>query len=121
MSRPDAYEAAWKMLRENPQVTALFCVNDDTALGALNAARDMDLDVPEQLSIIGFDNIDLAKEVAPGLTTIHVPKAWMGILGVRHLIDRVQNPEQPKVTTIVSTQLVIRETTQTIHVEPIAA
>jgi DNA-binding LacI/PurR family transcriptional regulator len=111
LSRPDAYDATTRLLQRCPQVTAILAANDDTAMGALFAARHLGRAVPRDLSILGFDNIDLAKEAVPPMTTIHVPKSWMGILGVRFLIERVNNPDQPKITVTVSTQLVIRGST----------
>jgi DNA-binding LacI/PurR family transcriptional regulator len=109
LRRMSAYEATQCLLRRCPQITAIFSVNDDTAIGVMNAARDMGLEVPDDLSVVGFDNIDLAKEIVPALTTVHVHKSWLGILGVRHLLERAQNPDQPKITTVVTTQLVVRD------------
>ncbi len=102
------YDAAMRLLKRTPQVTAIFACNDEVAIGAMRAARDMGLSVPGDLSVIGFDNIDLAKAVTPALSTVHVNKTWMGVMGVRHLLDRAQNPDQPKLTTLVSTQLIVR-------------
>lgn len=104
------YEAAKRLLKNSPQITAIFACNDDVAIGVLRAARDLGLDVPRDLSVIGFDNIDMAKTVTPALTTVHVHKTWMGTMGLRHLLDRAQNPDRPKLTTLVSTQLVVRDT-----------
>jgi len=53
----------------------------------------------------------MAKEVTPALTTVHVYKTWLGIFGVRQLIARALNPEQPKTTTTIMTDLIVREST----------
>ena len=98
------------LLERHPEVTAVFACNDTCALGVLTGARELGLSVPQNLSVIGFDNIDLAKEVVPGLTTVHVHKTWLGALGVRQLVDRVETPDQPKVSIVISTQLIIRDT-----------
>jgi len=108
LDRESGYAATQKLLQKAPQVTAIFACNDFSAIGVMHAAREMGLRVPEDLSVVGFDNIDVAKEVTPPLTTVHVHKTWMGILGVRQLLERAQNPEQPKVTVVVSTQLIAR-------------
>ncbi|GIV85528.1 MAG: transcriptional regulator [Candidatus Roseilinea sp.] len=108
MTREAGYESLKRLLQRAPHVTGVFVVNDDTAIGVLNAARDMGLSVPGELSIVGFDDIALASEVQPALTTVHVPKAWLGRLGVRQLIERVCTPELPRVTISVSTHLVRR-------------
>ena len=111
LNREEGSRAATQLLRRAPEITAIFACNDLTAIGAIHAARDMGLAVPEDLSIVGFDNIDMAKEVTPALTTVHVYKTWLGIFGVRQLIARALNPEQPKTTTTIMTDLVIREST----------
>lgn len=110
LSRLGGQAAVQELLGRSRQVTALFCCNDETAIGALSTIREMGLKIPQDVSVIGFDNIDLAGETTPPLTTIHVHKSWMGSLGVQALTERVRNPEQPKITTIISTDLVIRDT-----------
>jgi LacI family transcriptional regulator len=109
LGREETYLAAKRMLLASPEITAIFCCNDEGAVGVLQAARELGLKLPHDLSVAGFDNIDLARDVTPALTTVHVPKAFMGILGVRYLLERHNNPDQPKITTLVSTQLVIRD------------
>ena len=64
---------------------------------------------------VGFDNIDLAKELKPALTTMHVDKVLMGVIAVRHLIDRAANPNRAALKTLVSTQVIERETVRTIN------
>lgn len=87
LNREEGYRAAAQLLQRAPEITAIFACNDLTAIGAIHAARDMKLTVPNDLSIIGFDNIDLAKEITPALTTIHVYKTWL--LSVRSFSGRV--------------------------------
>ena len=103
------YASLTRLLRRAPDVTAVFASADIVAIGALNAARSLDIAVPGELSIIGFDNIDLAGVVTPALTTVHVHKAWMGALGVRQLLYRVTEPLHPKVTISVATKLIERD------------
>lgn len=114
LDRRPAFEATQRLLRRSPEVTAIFAGNDETAIGVLNGAQDLGCSIPGELSVVGFDNIDLAGEIKPALTTVHVYKNWMGILGVRTLIERSRNPDQPKVTTVVSTQLVIRSSVNSL-------
>ncbi len=108
LSRAGGQKAATKLLASNPQVTALFCCNDETAIGAISAIRQLGLEVPRDVSVVGFDNIDLAAEVSPALTTVHVHKTWMGALGVQTLIERVQHPDKPKTTIVMDTDLIVR-------------
>ncbi len=103
------YSSLKRLLRRSPEVTAVFAAADLVALGALRAARDLGIDVPTELSIIGFDNIDLSSVVTPRLTTVHVHKTWMGSFGVRQLLDRAAEPEQPNITISVATKLVERD------------
>jgi LacI family transcriptional regulator len=99
-----------ELINNQKKVTAIFCCNDETAFGVMNAAKAMGLNIPADLSVIGFDNIDLAGETTPALSTVHVHKSWMGTLGVKALIERNRNPQQPRVSTVLSTDLIIRDT-----------
>jgi LacI family transcriptional regulator len=107
--REEGYKALRRLLARRPDVTAVFACNDLVALGVYSAARGMNLDVPGDLSVMGFDDIDLAREITPALTTTHVHKTWLGAISVRQLIERASTPAQPKVTVTVSTQLIVRE------------
>jgi DNA-binding LacI/PurR family transcriptional regulator len=111
--RSEVAQAAKNLLQRAPGITAIFATNDEVAIGVMNGIRALGLRVPEDVSIVGFDNIDLAREIMPALTTIHVPKSWMGAIGVRLLEDRVNNPNQPKLTVSVSVQLITRESVHT--------
>ena len=106
---PSGNTSLRSLLQRAPEVTAVLACADLVAVGALNAARNLGLTVPQDLSIVGFDNIDLAGVVTPALTTVHVHKTWMGILGVRQLIARSLNPEQPKTTMLLTTNLIVRD------------
>lgn len=109
--RPGAHEGAVVLMQKYPEITAFFACNDDTAAGVIAAAVDLGKKVPRDISVVGFDNIALAGELAPPLTTVHIHKNWMGILGVRYLLERAEHPEKPKSTTFISTQLVVRKST----------
>lgn len=79
----EAFEA---LMEADPAITAVLCGNDVLAAGALRAARRMGLSVPGDVSVTGFDNIDLAEAVEPGLTTVHVPHRRMGAAAARALL-----------------------------------
>lgn len=115
LSKEGGQYAAQQLLQEPRQITALICCNDDTALGAMRAIHAKGLRIPHDLSLVGFDNIDLAAEADPALTTVHVHKSWMGSLGVQALIERIRHPHQPKITTVLSTDLVIRHSVATLE------
>ena len=90
-------------------VTAVFCYNDMIAVGALLACRELGVAVPEQLSVVGFDDIEIARYVTPPLTTIHQPKLRLGELAMKMLLDILE--ERPVQNHILSTELVQRAST----------
>ncbi len=108
LNREEGARALRRLLDRHPDVTAVFACNDLSALGVLSGAREMGLDVPRDLSVMGFDNIAMAQEIIPPLTTVHVYKTWLGTLSVRRLLERAREPAQPKVTIALSTELVVR-------------
>ncbi|MCR9256717.1 MAG: LacI family DNA-binding transcriptional regulator [Alphaproteobacteria bacterium] len=77
------------LMSRSPRPTAVICGNDVLAVGAIQAARGLGLKVPEDLSITGFDDIELATVVDPPLTTVHVPHRRMGSRAARLLIDLI--------------------------------
>ncbi len=109
LSRESGQHAARRLLDPARKVSAIFACNDETALGVMNAVRSLNLEIPRDLSLVGFDNIDLAAEVSPPLTTIHVHKTWMGSQGVQMLIDRLRMPQRPKIITTITTDLIRRD------------
>lgn len=114
LDRPEAFESTIRLLRHEPQITAIFACNDNTAIGAMNAVRQLGLDVPRDVSIVGFDDIDLAQEVQPPLTTVHVDKVLMGTMALRLLRDRASEPERAAIKTVITTQIITRESVHTL-------
>lgn len=112
--REDAYEATQRLIARAPEITAILACNDNVAIGVMNALHNLGLSVPDDVSVIGFDNIDLARELKPALTTMHVDKVLMGVVAVRHLMDRAANPNRAALKTLVSTQVIERETVRAI-------
>ena len=70
-----------------PPPSAVFAVNDAMALGVMRAAREAGLRVPEDVAVIGFDDIDMAETADPPLTTVHIAKELMGELAARQLLE----------------------------------
>ena len=90
--------------------TAVLCGNDVLAIGALVEAADLGFAVPAEISIIGFDDLDLAKEFPPGLTTIHAPLEEMGQLTAKYLIEGAKaEGDAPHIE--LPTELVVRGST----------
>ncbi len=97
-------------LRTHPEVTAIFCANDAVGVALLQATRQAGVKVPDQVSIIGFDDIDLAGFVSPALTTMAVDKVGMGRMAVTLLAHRLELGEGGGITqTLVRPQLIERE------------
>jgi DNA-binding LacI/PurR family transcriptional regulator len=87
---------------------ALVCASDTIAIGALRAAKECGLRLPDDLAVTGFDDISFARDLDPPLTTVHVPKELLGEMAVRRLIDRIAHPDRPPTIEVARTRLVIR-------------
>jgi len=102
------YEAAATLLKGSTQPTAIFS-NDDMAIGALRAIHERGLSVPQDIALVGFDDIEYAAHTTPPLTTVAVPKEEMGRLAVRKAIAQMEERDQHVYsTTVVAHTLVIR-------------
>lgn len=91
--------------------TAVFCVNDLTAIGVLGELRDLGFDVPGDFSVVGYDDIDLATSVRPRLTTVRVDRFALAAQAVRYLHERVAAADMPIRQTLLDVELVVREST----------
>lgn len=109
LSADGGYQACQRLLEGKDKFTALFCANDATALGAMKALREAGLSIPEDVSVIGFDDIEMAQLIHPTLTTIRVNKEAMGAAAVKALIERVADPEAISSTTMLEIELIERE------------
>jgi len=87
-------ELTRRMLRQHPGVTALFAANDVMAFGAIHALGDMGRPAPAGLSVVGFDDVDMASVITPGLTTIRQPMRDIGAAAVQILLRDSDAPEQ---------------------------
>ena len=85
------HKAAMEMLQEEDRPTAIVAVNDLLALGAMQAASDLGLDVPGDLSVVGFDDIAAARMVSPGLTTFHQPARAVAAALIDELVHTVES------------------------------
>jgi len=106
------YQAAEVLLGRTPRPTAIFCGNDLVALGVLRAAEAAGLAVPDDLSIVGFDDILLAALVRPALTTVRQPAYSMGELAMRMLLDRIAGETGGSRRHLFQPELVVRSTTR---------
>ncbi|HYO09615.1 MAG TPA: LacI family DNA-binding transcriptional regulator [Tepidisphaeraceae bacterium] len=102
--------AAEMILERDPSVTALFAGNDKMALGALHYLDRRNMDVPRQISVVGFDDLRHAAFVTPALTTVHLPLYEVGALACERLIERAHGRAE-KVAEKLPTHLMVREST----------
>ena len=107
-----AYRKVKTFLPLHKEITAIFGGNDGNALGALRAVKELGLNVPKDISLIGFDDIPEAGKSEPPLTTLHIPIEEMGRLGVETLLKRIENQNKDlPVKIFLPTRLIIRQST----------
>jgi DNA-binding LacI/PurR family transcriptional regulator len=100
------------MLRRPDRPTAIFAVTDDLAAEVLDAARAVGLSVPDDLSVIGFDDILLASLTVPKLTTVRLPLLKMGQQAAKLLIDVIEERRDPTEQAYIETpELIVRHST----------
>jgi len=94
--------------------TAVFCSNDFLALGAGEGAKELGINLPEDLSIVGFDDMEISSFVTPSLTTIKQPAYDMGKLGAEVLLNLIGNKSGKPIHKILETRLIKRESTTVV-------
>jgi LacI family transcriptional regulator len=104
-------EGAAKLLDLADPPTAIFCFNDNMAIGAMRVARERGIRVPEDLSLVGFDDLGEASIVHPALTTIRQPLAEMGRIAVSLLMRLLEDQPLEALHVELATRLVVREST----------
>ncbi len=102
------YKAMQDLIQRHPDLTAVYVYNDLMALGAMNALHMLGKRVPEDISIIGFDNIFYASAFGPSLTTIVQPITAIGQECVALLLERLQHPEKAPTHTMLPVELIER-------------
>lgn len=113
--RPNSgYAATAELIQQKLRPTAIFACNDMMAIGALRALSEYGLRAPEDCSLIGFDDIELASYINPPLTTIRQDKSAIAKAAVTLLLERITEPHLPARTCILPTQLIKRLSTQRI-------
>ncbi|MEK4356925.1 LacI family DNA-binding transcriptional regulator [Paenibacillus sp. FSL M7-1455] len=108
------YEAMASLLSLPDPPTVVFCANDDMAIGAMNACYAGGVAIPEQMSLIGFDDIVFARYTNPALTTIHRPVAEISKLGTTKLIELMKEPDCEPQRLFVKTSLVVRQSVASV-------
>jgi LacI family transcriptional regulator len=111
------YHAMQRLLTEHPE--AVFAASDTTAIGAMRAVREAGLNIPADLAFVGFDDLPIATQAIPQLTTIRQPIHEFGFKAVEILLDVIENGIQPVRQVIMDTELVIRESCGAIQKKPL--
>jgi len=107
----DGHKAAHRLLALDEPPTAIFASNDNMAVGALRAAAERNLRVPADLSVVGFDDSELARVVTPNLTTVRQPLEEMGRMAVSLLTRLIDGQSVETLRVELATRLVIRQST----------
>ncbi len=108
-TRETGYTAMQKLLALPEPPTGVICCSDMSAVGAMDAIRDAGLSVPEHISVIGFDDIEIASNVRPALTTVRQDMITIGRRSIELLDDLINNKELSPPEVIVPTKLIIRD------------
>ena len=103
------HDAMLELLRRPQRPTAVFAFDDPMAIGAICAAAQAGLRIPEDLSVIGYDDVEMAQFSNPPLTTIRHPKAELGALAVELLVSRIRNKELSTEDVTVQPELIVRK------------
>lgn len=108
---------SWLMKRRKAKdlPTALICANDFIALSVSDILKDEGLQIPGDISVTGFDNIEDASRGIPPLTTVHVPKEAMGRAAVEKLLGRIHNPSAPLEKILITADIVHRDSVADLH------
>lgn len=107
-TRHGGRECARVALAEHPEATAIVALNDDMAIGVLSELRAAGIAIPDQMSVTGFDDVAVAGDVSPGLTTVRLP---MGEMGARALALALKEPGSRPRRQSVPAELVVRGST----------
>jgi DNA-binding LacI/PurR family transcriptional regulator len=115
-NRQSGYEAAMRLLRMLPRPTAIFACNDLMAMGVLLAARELGVHCPEQLSIVGFDDLDFAEFTAPALTSVHQPGYQLGTTAARLLLERINGSQKSPQRIVLPSELKLRHSVASLSI-----
>ena len=100
-----------EVLDELPQTTAVLAANDRLALGAIDAIRDSGRSCPDEVSVVGFNDMPYSDRFSPPLTTIRISQYELGAMAARLLLETIADPGRPAETRLASPVLVIRGST----------
>lgn len=103
------YRAMQSLLKASPRPTAVFVASDVVAFGAMKAVRERGLYIPDDLALVGFDDVPMARYISPALTTIRLPAVEQGLRGGQMLIDLIGGNVPAETQVYLETELVVRQ------------
>lgn len=115
LTAESGYQAACQLMTLSTRPSALFCGNDLMAMGAISALQSNGLTVPDDVSIVGYDDIELAAYTSPPLTSIAQPKRKLGVMAAKTLIQRIENPDTPPAIKTLKSTLVVRHSVKDLR------
>lgn len=110
-----------RLTTQPPDFTAIFSFNDMAAVGAMRALREAGYRVPEDISIVGFDDVSMAALLSPPLTTVRIEREELGALAVGRLLDRAAVPTLTPIRVELATRLVERQSVSRVHASTLDA
>ncbi len=110
LSIEGGYQACTRLLQRDVTFSAIFCVNDETAIGAMKALREAGRRIPEDVSLVGFDDIDMVEHLTPALTTVRVNKEALGVIAFKRLLAIANNPDPVSLLSMLEVELILRDT-----------
>lgn len=115
--RQNGYNSAEQLFNKNSNITAIFACNDAMAIGAIQFLKDKGYNVPMDVSIIGFDDVEADLMIDPPLTTIRVPKIEMGAEALRIMIQNLKQKKNIPKKILVPVELIIRKSTTQLELK----
>lgn len=110
-SRSDGYQAACEILERSPAVDAIFCYSDLLAMGAIRAIFDSGRRVPDDIAVIGIDDIEEGCYARPALSTVSLDTPFIAREAIRRIAARIDDPQSPAEQVVAPHELVVREST----------
>jgi LacI family transcriptional regulator len=106
-----AYDLTRELLSSRPEISAVFCANDDAAVGAMAGVHDCGLKVPDDISIVSIDNTDQSAMMRPALTTVKLPVEYVGTHALEHLLALQDYPGEKPASITLPLELIVRQST----------
>lgn len=95
--------------KTRPDITALMAFNDGAAIETHHTLLNLGIRMPEDMALVGFDDLDITRMLRPSLTTCHVEREMLGKLGIERLLERINNPTAPTISLMLDTTFIIRQ------------